>query len=149
MVSNIHAIAADRSIRIQIFFVASCEKEAVRLSGQLANSDYRISVDWIAADLRVANAVKHGMAAQQSWTPTAIILDYQSYGEEMWSILRSLRRTIGDRYVEFVVFDLPTEELDRPDLNAPNITVVQSLSQFTLGYIDDSVRRRSELPGCA
>jgi hypothetical protein len=149
MVFNFSSIAVGKKYEIQIFFVASSEKEAMRLGEQLANSHHRIAVDWVPADLQAAEAVKQAMVAQQSWTPTAIILDYESYGEEMWGILRSLRSAIGDRYVEIVVFDLPIEQLERSDLKAANITVVQALSQFSLGSIDDSLRRQSELPSCA
>ena len=75
-------------------------------------------------------AITGAMTATGTWMPTAIVLDYASYGQRLWSEFRKLRRAIGDRYVEYVVFDVPAGEVEPTGLRGANITMVRDGASF-------------------
>ena len=124
MAYNFGSFAANHKVEIRIFFVTSNEEDASRFAARFANVGYRIVITWVHAGQRAIDDITASMCALQSWTPTAIILDYSSFGEELWDVLQSIRRAIGDRYVEYVVFDVPDVDFERSDLHAANTTLV-------------------------
>lgn len=131
MVFKFGAIAADRSVEIQIYFVTGSEDDVVRLAERFVSSAYRIDVTWVQADIKAAAVIRDAMAARQSWSPSAIILDYTSFGHSLWNFFWGLRQGLGDRYVEYVVFDLPDDEIERPELQAANVTAIAMSSDHT------------------
>jgi hypothetical protein len=116
--------AAYGNAEVQIYFVTSSKNEAKLLAKRLVGLTHSIEVNWVRGDQRAGNAIKNAMASRMSWAPSAIILDYASLGKGLWSLFGSLRRAVGDRYVEYVVFDLPRDECERPELCAANVTVL-------------------------
>jgi hypothetical protein len=131
MVFNFGTITADRSFEIRLFFVTSVEEEAVHLAGLFSNLAYRITVTWVQADFHAADTIKDIMAAQLPSIPSAIILDYDSFGQGLWNIFRTLRCTMGERYVEYVIVDLPESETGHFDLQAANVTAIPSVNSAT------------------
>jgi hypothetical protein len=124
MFYNFGAIVADRRVDIQLFFVTSGEEEAARLSKRFVNSAYHVTVTWVQANRLASDVIKDAMAANLANTPSAIIIDYDSFGPTFFSFFRSLRGAIGDRYVEYVIVDLPADENEHPDLRAANVTAM-------------------------
>jgi hypothetical protein len=130
MAFNFGVFAADQNFEIQIFFVTSTQEEATLLAERFVNSAYRIAVTWVRADSNATLAITDAMSGRDAWLPTAIVLDFASYGQGLWNEFRKLRRAIGDRYVEYVVFDVPAEEIEQAGLRSANITMVPTESCF-------------------
>ena len=124
MAYNFGSFAADHKVEIRIFFVTSYEDDAARFAARFTNVGYRIVITWVRASQLAVDDITASMCALPSFTPTAIILDYSSFGGEMWDVLQSIRQAIGDRYVEYVVFDVPDVEFECSDLRAANTTFV-------------------------
>jgi hypothetical protein len=124
MAYNFGSFAANHKVEIRIFFVTSNEEDAGRFAARFANVGYRIVITWVHASQSAIDDITASMCALPSFTPTAIILDYSSFGGEMSDVLQSMRQAIGDRYVEYVVFDVPDVEFERSELHGANTTIV-------------------------
>jgi hypothetical protein len=127
MVYNFGAIVADRRVDIQLFFVTSCEEEATCLAKRFTNSAYHVTVTWVLANRLATEVIKAAMAADISKTPSAIIIDYDSFRHSLWGFFRSLRQAIGDYYVEYVIVGLPADEKAHTELQAANVTAMQAM----------------------
>lgn len=131
MVYNFGAIAAGHRVDVQLFFVTGSEEEAARLSKRFVNSAYHVTVTWVRADTVATEVIKDAMAANITSTPSAIIIDYDSFGSALWSFFRSLRAAIGGRYVEYVIVDLPAGESELAELQAANVTAMPAAASAT------------------
>jgi hypothetical protein len=116
--------AANGSFAVDIYFVTDSQNEAVLLAKRLLGLAQRVAVNWVSGDQRAVATIEQALKTRGASAPSAIILDYASLGKRLWSIFKALRRAIGDRYVEYVVFDLPSEECQRPELRAANVTTM-------------------------
>jgi hypothetical protein len=124
MFYNFGDIVADHRVDVQLFFVTSSEDQAGRLSKRFVNSAYHVAVTWVQANRLATEVIKDAMAANLANTPSAIIIDYDSFGPVFWRFFSSLRGAIGDRYVEYVIVDLPADENEHAELQAANVTAM-------------------------
>lgn len=131
MFCNPGDIVADRRADIHLFFVTSNEEEAPRLAKRFVNSAYHVTVTWVRAVWLAPEVIKDAMAARLCITPSAIIIDYDSFGPSFLGFFRSLRGAIGDHYVEYVIVDLPADENEHPELQAANVTTLLAVAQET------------------